>query len=257
MDKKFRLIARPPHIINEQNQYLLFFIMMKFSPYCTFFFSKYTKISANTISFFSIIFLLLSFVCLFLFNYLLAFIFLFLNLFLDNIDGELSRVNNQTSKFGEFLEKINSDIFYIFFYNLISLNFYRENKLDLFFLTFFFLISLIHFFIRNKISHINFIDESKINFLNSIYLGLFKYSNNIRNKYFTSKILYLFFWNIISSGGVSEIIFGFLLIFEYEELSLKYLYFYFIILFVYITFLTLIKIIQKNLKMKRTKNFLK
>ncbi len=251
MNKNFRSIARPPYIINEQNQYLLFFIMMKFSPYFTYFFSKHTKVSANTISWLSIIFLLLSFIYLFFFNYLIAFIFLFLNLFLDNIDGELARVNNQTSKLGEFLEKINSDIFYIFFYNIIAFNFYRNDKLSIIILISFFLVSLIHFFLRTKISHINLKDESKINFFNSIYLGLFKYSNNIRNKYFASKVLYLFFWNVISSGGVSEIIFGFLLIFEYDDLSLKYLYFYFITLFSYMFFLTLIKFIQQNLKPKK------
>lgn len=251
MDKSFRSIARPPYIINEQNQYLLFFIMMKFSPYFSYFFSKYTKISANTISWLSIIFLLISFIFLFFFNYLFAFIFLFLNLFLDNIDGELARVNNQTSKLGEFLEKINSDIFYIFFYNIIAFNFYRNDKLDIIFLISFFLISLIHFFLRTKISHINLTDGTKINFFNSIYYGLFKYSNNIRNKYFFSKVLYLFFWNVISSGGVSEIIFGFLLIFEHGDLSLKYLYFYFITLFFYMFFLTFIKLMQQTFKLEK------
>ena len=56
MDKNFKKIARPPRIIDEQNQYLLFFFMMKFSPYFTFLISRYTNIKPNTLSLISIFF---------------------------------------------------------------------------------------------------------------------------------------------------------------------------------------------------------
>ena len=123
--------------------------MMKFSPYFTFLISRYTNIKPNTLSLISI-FLLISFPLIIYKYYFFAFLLLFLNLFLDNIDGELARVNNQSSKLGEFLERINSDIFYIFFYNFICLSFYIENMLELHYLILFIILSLVYFYLRQK-----------------------------------------------------------------------------------------------------------
>tara|TARA_B100001027_G_C16254193_1_gene326072 strand:+ start:264 stop:1016 length:753 start_codon:yes stop_codon:yes gene_type:complete len=242
MDKNFRKIARPPHIINEQNQYLLFYFMMKISPYFTYFFHRYTNIKPNTLTFLSIFFLLVSFPLIIYKYYFLAFLLLFFNLLLDNIDGELARVNNQSSKLGEFLERINSDIFYVFFYNFICLSFYIENVLELHYVILFIIISLAYFYIRQKISHINIPDKFNINSSNEIFLGLFKYSNDIRNNNFKSKIIYLFFWNIIASGGVSEIILAILILSKNYELTISYIFFYNIIVFIYMVTLLFIKI---------------
>ena len=245
MDKNFKKIARPPHIINEQNQYLLFFFMMKLSPYFTFLISRYTNLKPNTVSFISIFFLLISFPLIIYKYYFFAFLILFLNLFLDNIDGELARVNNQSSKLGEFLEKINSDIFYIFFYNFICLSFYIENMFELNYLILFIILSLVYFYIRQKISHIYIPDNFNINSLNGIFLGLFKYSRDIRNNNLKSKIIYLFFWNIIASGGVSEIILATLMISKNYDLTIYYIFFYNFIVFIYMITLLSIKIFFK------------
>jgi phosphatidylglycerophosphate synthase len=237
MDKKFKLIARPDKILNEQNQYFLFFLMMKISPYFTFFFSKYTNIKPNTISLFSIFFLFLSLWNLFIENYAYSFFFLFMNLFLDNIDGELARVNNQASKFGELLEKINSDLFYLFFYNLIAYKYFNDQLIELRNFIFFIFISLLYFLIRSRISHITIPETLKLNQLNTILFGLFKYSDNIRINYRISRVIYIFFWNVISSGGVSEIIFAFLLIMNFDSFAIKYIFFYYFVLFIYIILL--------------------
>lgn len=237
MDKKFKSIARPDKILNEQNQYFLFFLMMKMSPYFTFFFSKYTNIKPNTISLFSIFFLFLSFWNLLIENYAYSFFFLFVNLLLDNIDGELARVNNQVSKYGELLEKINSDLFYLFFYNLIVYKYFDDQLIELKYFIFFIFVSLLYFFIRSRISHIKIPKTLKLNKLNTILFGLFKYSNDLRNNYGISKLIYIFFWNIISSGGISEIVFAFLLIMNLDAFAINYIFFYFFILFIYIILL--------------------
>ena len=131
MDKNFKKIARPDHIITEQNNYLLFYLQMKISPYFTYFFFKYTNITPNIISIGSIIFLLISIISIFMENYNYVFFFLFLNLLLDNIDGELARTKKLTSKFGEFLEKLNTDLFNIFFYNSIAFTLHLRGFLNL------------------------------------------------------------------------------------------------------------------------------
>ena len=177
--------------------------------------------------------------------YFFAFLLLFLNLFLDNIDGELARVNNQSSKLGEFLERINSDIFYIFFYNFICLSFYIENMLELHYLIIFIILSLVYFYLRQKISHIYIPDNLNINSLNGIFLGLFKYSRDIRNNNLKSKIIYLFFWNIIASGGVSEIILATLIISKNYDLTINYIFFYNFVVFIYMITLLSIKIFFK------------
>lgn len=245
MNDSFKKIARPERIINEQNQYVLFFFMMKISPYFTYAISKYSNIKPNTISFISIFFLLISLPLIIYEYYFYAFLLLFLNLFFDNIDGELARVKSQSSKLGELLEKINSDIFYIFFYNTISLSFYYQNILELYYVIIFFSLSIVYYFIRQKISHINIPNSFDKNLFNEIFLGLFKYSNQIRNKNFTSKFFYLFFWNIIASGGISEIIFAILILSKNYELTINYIFFYNIILMMYITILSLVKIFIK------------
>ena len=167
---------------------------------------------------------------------------------MDNIDGELARVNNQASKFGEFLEKINSDLFYLLFYNLISFKFYSDRLLELNYFIFFISISLVYFLIRSRISHIQIPHNLKLNKSNTILFGLFKYSNDIRNKYHLSKITYLFFWNIISSGGISEIIFGFLLIMKLDVYTINYIFIYYFILFFYIILLVIIKSYLKRVQ---------
>lgn len=245
MDHNFKKIARPDHIIKEQSQYLLFFFMMKVSPYFTYAISRYSNIKPNTISFISIFFLIISFPLIYYENYFYAFLFVFFNLFLDNIDGELARVTDQTSKLGEFLEKINSDIYYLCLYNFICLSFYNQNKIDLYLVIIFFALSIINFFVRGKISHITIPKNYSINSFNAIFFGLFKYSSNIRNNKYISKCTYLFFWNILASGGVSEIIIAILILIKEYELTINYIIFYNIICLIYIIILLAIKTYMK------------
>tara|TARA_Y100000996_G_scaffold368849_1_gene315477 strand:- start:854 stop:1603 length:750 start_codon:yes stop_codon:yes gene_type:complete len=247
MDEKFRLIARPSRILEKTEAIFLCNIIVKLTPYFSYFFSKHTKIKPNTISITSIFFLSISFFFLITKNYGIAFLFIFLNIFLDHIDGELARINKQTSNFGSFLEKLNSDFFYLFFYNIFVYNFYIDGKINL---TIFFIlvsISLSFSLIRNRISQITLSENFSFNKINQILLGLFKYSNDIRNKNLTSKITYIFFWNIISSGGISETILCALLFLDLSNLALNYLFFYYLILIIYILSLSIIKIYYKKI----------
>ncbi len=241
MDKDFKKIARPDHIINEQNNYLLFYLQMKISPYFTYFFFKYTNVTPNIISIGSIIFLLFSIISIFMENYNYVFFFLFLNLLLDNIDGELARTKNLTSKLGEFLEKLNTDLFNIFFYNSIAFTLYLRGFLNLEYLFFFIFNSIFYTFARGRISQISLSKDYEINHFRATFLGLFKYSNAIRNKFINARVLYNFFWNIISSGGVSEIIIGILLISGNIKLAAIYLIFLNVMVTIYYTFLILFK----------------
>ncbi len=241
MDKDFKKIARPDHIINEQNNYLLFYLQMKISPYFTYFFFKYTKITPNIISIASIIFLFFSIISIFMENYIYVFVFLFINLMLDNIDGELARTKKMTSKFGEFLEKINTDLFNIFFYNSIAFTLYLKGFLNIEYLFFFIFNSIFYTIIRSKISQISLSKDYEINNFRATFIGLYKYSRPIRNQFRHSRLIYNFFWNVISSGGVSEIIVGILLISGSIKLTAVYLVFLNITFATYFTLLTILK----------------
>ena len=206
MKKELKLKARPLNLLEEQSYSLVHFFLMRISPFLSFFLARYSKIQPNYISIISILFLILSFFFLHSKNYIIAFMFLLLNFFTDNVDGELARIKNQVSDLGEKLEKINSNLFYLFFFNIISLNLYIDNLIDINLFQSFIFISILHYFFRGRISHIKIKDKLELNYINSTYLGLFKYSSTVRNQYIHSKIIYIFFYNILFSGGVSEII---------------------------------------------------
>ena len=241
MDKDFKKIARPDHIINEQNNYLLFYLQMKISPYFTYFFFKYTKITPNIISITSIIFLSFSIISIFMEDYIYVFFFLFMNLLLDNIDGELARTKKLTSNFGEFLEKLNTDLFNIFFYNSIAFTLHLNGFLNIEYLFFFIFNSIFYTIIRSKISQISLSKDYEINSFRATFIGLYKYSRPIRNQFRHARLIYNFFWNVISSGGVSEIIVGILLISGSIKLTVVYLVFLNITFATYFTLLTTLK----------------
>ena len=241
MDKDFKKIARPDHIINEQNNYLLFYLQMKISPYFTYFFFKYTKITPNIISITSIIFLSFSIISIFMEDYIYVFFFLFMNLLLDNIDGELARTKKLTSNFGEFLEKLNTDLFNIFFYNSIALTLHLKGFLNIEYLFFFIFNSIFYTIFRSKISQVSLSKDYEINNFRATFIGLYKYSRPIRNQFRHARLIYNFFWNVISSGGVSEIIVGILLISGSIKLTVVYLVFLNITFATYFTLLTTLK----------------
>jgi hypothetical protein len=99
--------------------------------------------------------------------------------------------------------------------------------------------------VRGKISHITIPKNYSINSFNAIFFGLFKYSSNIRNNKYISKCTYLFFWNILASGGVSEIIIAILILIKEYELTINYIIFYNIICLIYIIILLAIKTYMK------------
>ena len=131
MKKELKLKARPLNLLEEQSYSLIHFFLIKISPFLSFFLAKYSRIKPNLISIISILFLILSFFFLYNKNYIIAFICLLLNFLTDNVDGEVARIKNQVSNLGEKLEKINSNLFYLFFFNIITFNLYIDNLINL------------------------------------------------------------------------------------------------------------------------------
>jgi len=247
MDKKFKVNARPLNLLVEQSYSFIHFFLMRCTPYLTYLLVKHSNIKPNTISIISILFLILSFLSLIYRNYSLAFFLLLLNFVTDNIDGELARIKNQTSKLGEKLEISNSNIFYLFFFNIITYNFFVDEIISKNLFLALILISILHNLVRKRISYITLKHDFRFNKVNSIYLGLFKYSSKIRQKNLFSKIIYIFFFNIVFSGGISEIIIAILLILKSYELALIFLLFHYIVKIIYVTLLVSIKILYNIL----------
>ena len=63
-------------------------------------------------------------------NYLAGSVIACLWVLLDNIDGELARLQNSISALGSTLERANSDIFYILLFPSLSIGLFRDNLID-------------------------------------------------------------------------------------------------------------------------------
>ena len=63
---------------------------------------------------------------------------------LDNIDGELARIQKKTTNLGGVLERLSSDIFYLILFPSLSVGLYNANQIsiDLVFATFFVVLDL-------------------------------------------------------------------------------------------------------------------
>ena len=82
------------------------YISRKVSVYISSFLVKHTDVTANQVTFSSMIFGILSGVALFFQNYISAFIFFNLYYISDSVDGEVARFRKQTSVKGEYLDLV-------------------------------------------------------------------------------------------------------------------------------------------------------
>ena len=204
--KKIQKIIYPQEKIIYENPYVLMNLSRRISIILSYYILNKINISANFVSFFSII---ISIVCSLFFinsNFLIGSILACFWNVLDNVDGELARLQKSSSNFGAFLEKINSNIFYMILFPSISIGLYKESSIDLFLmiLTFFsvgFLLFydlfLMQIFLIKKINNYPFL---------LVVACQFKNSYGDRNKSKIGSFIYYFWRNIFTQGGLNEII---------------------------------------------------
>ena len=98
-----------------EGDYVLDTLLRRISIPISYYILNKLKISANVITFFSFF---ISFLVLFFFvnsNYLYGSLLSCFWCLLDNMDGEMARLQSSSSNFGAFLEKLNSKFFTVFY----------------------------------------------------------------------------------------------------------------------------------------------
>ena len=192
--------------IEYEGPYILNTLLRRISVPASYYILNRLKISANIITFFSFF---IAFLILFLFlnsNYLYGSLLSCFWCLLDNIDGELARMQNSSSSFGAFLEKLNSNFFYMILFPSLSIGLFRDGLINFNFviLTFF---SLGFFIILRSFFDANFPYKKAVN--NNFFLLVigcqFKNSYEYRRRSKLGSFIYYFWRNIFTQGGVNEI----------------------------------------------------
>jgi len=198
---KIQKIIYPKEKIEYEGPYILATLSRRVSVILTYYILNRIKISANSVSFFSFF---VSFFCLFFLinsNYLFGSLLACFWSLLDNIDGELARLQKSSSNFGAFLEKLNTNIFYMILFPSLSIGLYRDGLIDfkLMILTFF---SLSLFIILRPFFDAN---NKNSNFI-LIIACQFKNSFNYRKKSKMGSFIFYLWRNIFTQSGVNEIL---------------------------------------------------
>tara|TARA_B100000989_G_scaffold55108_1_gene37064 strand:- start:1728 stop:2510 length:783 start_codon:yes stop_codon:yes gene_type:complete len=206
VDKIFPLRKR-----NNDNFFILGFILRRISIPITYYILRHTSIKPNSISILNFLLTILIGVFFIFSQFLIGSILLIFWGLLDNLDGELARLKNLNSSLGSALEKYNSDLMYMICLPSINLGLYNvgENQIFYFILSFF--ACGIYSILRSFIS----IFPTKKILLNNYFIIFiacqFKNMDLLRKKnVFYSFIFYL--WrNLFAQIGLFEI---FILIFS-------------------------------------------
>lgn len=205
--KKIQKIVYPKEKIDYEKPYILATISRRISVIISFYILNKIGIKPNSVSFFSIF---VSFFVLYFFfnsNYFYGSMAACLWVVLDNIDGELARLQNSISNLGSLLEKINSDIFYIILFPSLSIGLYKDSLIDLkiMILTFF---SLSLFNVLRPFLA-NFPYSKSVNKNSKLMLIIacqFKNSFSYRKKSKIGSFIFYLWRNIFTQCGINEIL---------------------------------------------------
>ena len=216
--KNIQKIIYPFEKIQYEKPYLLATLSRRISVILTYYVLNKIQVKPNTISVFSIF---ISFLCFYFFvnsNYLMGSVIACFWVLLDNIDGELARLQNSISSLGSILERINSDIFYILLFPSLSIGLYGDNLIE-------FKLMILAIFVLTLFNILrpflaNFPYEKKINNISFFWLIIacqFKNSLNFRKKSKVGSFIFYFWRNIFTQCGVNEI-----LLFIFSLISIYY-----------------------------------
>ena len=202
---KIQKIIYPQEKIQYESPYILASLLRRLTVLISYFILYPLKISPNLITSISIV------LCIPISFYFINQSFLTASILsciwvgLDNIDGELARIQKKTTNLGGVLEKLSSDIFYLSLFPSLSIGLYNANQItiELVIITFFccFAFSIL----RNYITNFPNIKMTN-NFLISFAKCQFKNSVNEREKNFFGSIFFYLWRNLYTQCGLSELI---------------------------------------------------
>ena len=222
MPLKIQKIIYPKEKIEYEGPYVLATLSRRVSVILTYYFLNRVKISPNSVSFFSFFVAILCLLFLVNSNYLIGSSLACAWVLLDNIDGELARLQKSITNFGAILEKLNSDIFYIFLFPALSIGLFREDliSLDIMILTFFsagsfnILRVLLTNFPKKKV-------KNKINSkLSNLIECQFKNSFKQRKKSKIGSFIFYTWRNIYTQCGLNELSFFILSLLAINQINL-------------------------------------
>ena len=227
---KIQKIIYPKEKIEYEGPYILATLFRRISVILTYYILNKLQIKPNSVSLFSI---LISFFCLMFFinsNYVYGSLLACFWVLLDNIDGELARLQKSTSTFGATLERINSDIFYIFLFPSLSIGLFLDNLIDfkIMVLTFFStsIFNVLRVFLANYPKKI--IKNNINSKLSDLIECQFKNSFQMRKKSKIGSFIFYTWRNVYSQCGISELNLLFFSILSVDYINyLPYILFFF------------------------------
>ena len=229
---KIQKIIYPKEKIEYEGPYVLATLSRRISVLLSYYILNKFRVSPNSVSFFSFFVSFLSVIFLFNSNYIAGSSLACLWVLLDNIDGELARLQNSLSNFGALLEKLNSDIFYVFLFPALAVGLFKDDLIsfEILILTFFSVCSFNIFrVLLTNFPKKNFTKKNNSKFLKLVECQ-FKNSFRSRKEFKFGSLVFYTWRNIFTQCGLNELFF--LILSILNIFNINYLH-YFLIFFTY------------------------
>ena len=202
---KIQKVIYPSEKIQYESPYILATLFRRLTVLITYYILYPLRVSPNLITIISIILCLPISYCFINQFFFVGSILACVWVALDNIDGELARIQKKTTNLGGVLERLSSDIFYLILFPSLSVGLYNSNQIsiDLVIATFFCCLgfNVLRSYISNfpdiKMGNNFFISFAKCQFKNSI---------DERKKNFFGSIFFYSWRNIFTQCGLNELI---------------------------------------------------
>ena len=202
---KIQKVIYPQEKIQYESPYILASLLRRLTVLISYYILYPLKISPNFIS--SVAILLCIPISFYFINqsFLTASILSCIWVGLDNIDGELARIQKKTSNLGAVLERLNSDIFYLILFPSLSIGLYNANQIDIDLVITTFFCCFGSNILRSYVTNFPSIKKNN-NFFMSFAKCQFKNSVNEREKNLFGKIVFYSWRNIFTQCGLNELI---------------------------------------------------
>ena len=186
-----REILSPAFILIRVTSLPLFFLLVLF------------RFSPNFISLISSLTLILSGIFASLGDFFISSIFIYFAVSLDCVDGQIARYKNKKSIFGQKLESINGDLTLLIYPLSVSIGLFNSELISIWIVLLTALSSSIYVNWRGVLSISSINDApNNLTFLKKIIYSQQKPNENIRDRSFIGKILFILRMNTATQAGI-------------------------------------------------------
>lgn len=204
-------ILYPKEKIEYESGYILATILRRISVIITYYILFPLRIGPNVITIFSIFLIFLSSFFFINSKFFAGSFILILWVLFDGIDGELSRILKNITKVGGVLEKINSDLLYVFFLPSLSIGLYKSEIISFNYLYFCFFSIVTFNLLRVYVSTFPGNSERGLKKKLIIFLACqFKNSVALRKRNPLFSFIFYLWRNIFTQCGITELVLVFI-----------------------------------------------